>query len=358
MVESFRVREEDAVRVDGGALRTATTGLFEKVGVPPADAALAADVLVAADLRGVDSHGVSNMLKSYLDRYQDGSLNPRPDWRAVRERAATANIDGDRGLGTIIAPKAMEIAITKARETGVGAVTVFNAGHLGMAAYHAMLALPHDMVGMCMTAAGPSVVPTFGGEPRLGTNPIAVAAPAGREPAFVFDMATSVAPINKIRNAHRMGVPLPPGHIADVQGTPIMEPVDVPDEYLVLPLGSTRELGSHKGYGLASVVEILCSVMAGAGFGMRLPRGHFRHFVAAYDIDAFSDVAEFKRNMDDFLSELKATPPAPGHDRVLVAGQPEWEMLEERTARGIPLHHEVVAWFRDTCAELGVPCDI
>lgn len=358
MVQSFKLHEEDAVRVDGAALLATTTALFEQLGVPADDAALAADVLVAADLRGVDSHGVSNMLKTYLDRYVDGSANLTPNWRIVRERASIANIDADRGLGVIAAPKAMEIAIAKARETGVGVVTITNAGHLGMAAYHAMLALPHDMIGVCMTAAGPAVAPTFGREPRLGTNPMALAAPAGEEPAFVFDMATSVVPVNKIRNAHRMGAMLPPGHIADAEGRPLMEEVLAPAEYLMLPLGSSREMGSHKGYGLASVVEILCSVMSGAGFGMKLWRGNYRHFVAAYDVEAFSDVAEFKDNMDEFLRVLKATPPAAGQERVMVAGQPEWEMLAERTANGIPLHREVVEWFRGRCAEAGVRCDV
>jgi LDH2 family malate/lactate/ureidoglycolate dehydrogenase len=357
MVESFKLREEDAVRVDEAALRASTTALIEKSGVPADDAALAADVLLSADLRGVDSHGVSNMLKTYLDRYADGTQNARPEWRIVRERAATANIDADRGLGVIIAPKAMDIAIAKARDTGVGVVTVTNCGHLGMAAYHAMLALPHDMVGVCMTATGPQVVPTFGREPRLGTNPMAIAAPAGSEPAFVFDMATSIVPINKIRNAHRMGNLLPPGHIADEQGVPVMAPAPAPDQYAVLPLGSTRELGSHKGYGLASVVEILCSVMGGVGFGMKLPHTHFRHYLAAYNIDAFSDVDEFKTNMDEFIGELKATPPAAGQTRVLVAGQPEWEEHADRIANGIPLHREVVDWLRGLCAELGVVCD-
>ena len=355
---SFRIREEDAVRVDAGPLREATVALFEKVGVPPEDARIAADVVVAADLRGVDSHGVSNMLKVYLDRFLDGTQNATPDWRIVRERAASANIDCDRGLGIIVAPKAMRIAIEKARATGVGVVTMFNSGHVGMAAYHAMLALEHDMIGMCMTAAGPAVLPTFGREPRLGTNPIAIAAPAGNERAWVFDMATSVVPVNKVRNARRMGTMLPPGVIADAEGRPLMEPSLVPDDFQLLPLGTDRDAGSHKGYGLAVAVDILCSVLAGAEYGVRSGRTNFRHYVAAYDIDAFSDVAEFKARMDDFIRDLKATPPAPGHDRVLVAGQPEWEMLDDRAARGIPLHRDVVDWFRGVCAELGVACNV
>ena len=252
----------------------------------------------------------------------------------------------------------MDLAIAKAREPGVGVVTVMNAGHMGMAAYHAMRALPHDMVGVSMTATGPRVLPTFGAEPRMGTNPIAVAAPAGEEQDFVFDMATSVVPVNKVRNTRRMGTLLPPGHIGGPDGAPIMEPSLAPEVFQLLPLGGTREQGSHKGYGLASMVEIMSSLLSGAGFATRLPRSHYRLCVAAYNIDAFTDVAGFKQNMDDYIRDLRSTPPAPGHDRVMVAGQPEWEMLAERTAHGIPLHKEVVDWFRGACAELGVDCAI
>jgi LDH2 family malate/lactate/ureidoglycolate dehydrogenase len=358
MVEAFKIKEEDAMRVDATPLRAATTALFAKLGVPADDAALAADVLVTADLRGVDSHGVSNELKTYIERYAEGKQNANPDWRVVKERASIANIDADLGLGVIMAPKAMEIAVAKARDTGVGVVTITNSGHLGMAAYHAMLALPHDMIGVCMTAAGASVLPTFGAEPRLGTNPYAIAAPTGVEPPWVFDMATSIVPVNKLRNAYRMGSMLPPGHIADADGNPIMEPVLAPENPNVLPLGGTREQGSHKGYGLASAVEVLCSIMSGGGFATMNPRWRFRHYLAAYDPAAFGEIAEFKSNMDSFIQDLRSTPPAPGHARVLVAGDPEHEMFEERSVKGIPLHREVVDWFRATCAEFDVPCEI
>ena len=253
----------------------------------------------------------------------------------------------------------MGIAIEKAKNTGMGVVTMGRCGHVGMAAYHAMMALPHDMVGVCMSAAPPQVLPTFGAEPRLGTNPIAVAVPAKDEPPFVLDIATSVVAVNKFRIAKRLGAILPGGMVADMEGTPIMEPGPVPDEFLSLPAGSLRELGSHKGYGLACVVEILSTVIGGFGFAARNTRaapGGFAHYVAAYDIDAFSDVGEFKQTMDDFLRTLKSTKPAPGHDRVLAPGQIEAETTEERTAGGIPLHKEVVEWFHTTCAELDIPC--
>jgi len=356
VLEQFRVSREEAVFVRADHLRITVASIFEKMGVAPDDARLGADVLVLADLRGVDTHGVSNMLRSYVNGYQIGEINPRPDWRIIRETPSTATIDSDRGLGIIITPKAMEIAIQKAKSVGVGMATVGNARHLGMASYHAMLALEHDMIGVCMTSCPPLVVPTFGAEARLGTNPIAVAVPAKDEPPFVFDAATSTVAGNKIGIARRLGAKLEPGWLADRDGTPIMEEIDAPEKYTLLPLGSTRELGSHKGYGLSCVVDILAGVLTGFGYGAVPGRPNFGHYVAAYSIEAFTDVDSFKEQMDEWLRMMKSTKPAPGHDRVLVAGQPEAEVEAVRRAEGIPLHTDVVRWLRDTCGELAVPC--
>ena len=358
MLEQFKVGHEAAVLADGPALQDTVAGVFARMGVPPDDAALAADVLVLADLRGVDSHGVSNMLRSYVAGYQEGSINPRPEWRVVRETPSTATIDSDRGLGIIVTPQAMELAIRKAANVGVGMVAIGNARHLGMASYHAMLALPHDMIGVCMTSCPPSVLPTFGAEPRLGTNPIAVAVPAGEEPPFVFDAATSSVAVNKIRIAQRLGADIPGGWLADADGTPIMDEGPAPGDFNLVPLGGNRELGSHKGYGLSCVVDILAGVLTGFGYGAVPGRPNFGHYVAAYSVEAFTEVAQFKREMDEWLRMMKATKPAPGHDRVLVAGQPEAEMELVRRAEGIPLHPEVAQWLRDACAELGVECRI
>ena len=359
MLEQFHVKEEDAVRVPEDALRTTVTAIFEKQGVPPEDAALGADALVTADLRGVETHGVSNMLRVYVAGYNSGEINPRPDWRVVRETPATANIDSDRGLGIIVCPKAMDIAIEKAKNVGVGMVTISNGRHMGMVSYHAMMALKHDMIGIAMTGCPPSVLPTFGAEPRTGTNPIAMAAPASQEPPFVYDAATSVIAGNKISLARRVGSLLSPGWIGDDQGNPIMEPVEPPppesSPFRLLHLGSTRESGSHKGYGLSCMVDILTGVMSGTGFGMVPGRPNFSHFVGAYSIEAFTEVDTFKGLMDDFLGALRTTPPAPGHDRVLYAGLPEAEAMEDRRANGIPFHKEVVGWFQDICNEMSIP---
>jgi|TARA_B100001971_G_scaffold62210_1_gene57211 LDH2 family malate/lactate/ureidoglycolate dehydrogenase len=365
LLEQFKVKDADAIFVEEAPLRETVTAIFKKMGVTDADAVLGADVLVTADMRGVDTHGVSNMLRGYVAGYTGGSLNPRPNWRIVRETPATANIDSDTGLGIMVVPKAMDIAIEKAKNTGVGMVTISNGRHLGMASYHAMMALEHDMIGTCMTSCPPSVLPTWGAEPRLGTNPIAVAAPADKEPAFVFDAATSTVAGNKLGLARRLDNNLLPGWVADVDGVPIMEEAappapgyEGPATSFLLPLGSTRELGSHKGYGMGMIVDVLGGILSGGGYGMNPGRPNFGHYVAAYSIEAFMDVGEFKRTMDDMLQGLRTTPPAKGHDRVMYPGLPESESEVERATKGIPFHPEVIDWFKDICGELSLPYEL
>ena len=361
-MERFKIDESGYTRVHEACLRRTVASVFKACGMPDDDAILGAGVLVTADLRGVDTHGVSNEFRIYIQNLKSGTSNPVPEIRVLRETPATANVDSDAGLGIIMAPKAMEIAIEKANKVGMGVVTVRNARHLGMAAYHAMMALKHDMIGMCMTTPPAVVVPTFGAKPRLGTNPVAIAVPAATEPPFVFDAATSLVPHNKLGIALRMGVKLLPGWIATKDGTPVMEEVDAPPLGPhglaladLLPLGSTRELGSHKGYGFAAMVDILSGVMTGGGYSANPGRPNVGHYLAAYNIEAFVDTGEFKRTMDEWLQMLKSTPPAPGHERVLYAGLLEAETERERRANGIPLHPEVIDWFRITCAEFSVP---
>ena len=361
MLKQFMVDEEDAIMVQEAPLRETVVTVFKKMGVNEADCALAADVLVTADMRGVETHGVSNMLRGYVTGYGNGTLNPNPDWKIVRETPATANIDSDAGLGIIVVPKAMEIAIEKAKNTGVGMVTIRNGRHMGMASYHAMMALEHDMIGVTMTSCPPGVLPTFGAEPRLGTNPIALAAPADKEPPFVFDAAMSAVAGNKLGLARRLNNKLLPGWVGNAEGEPIMEESDPPapgyegpaSGYL-LPVGGTRELGSHKGYGLMAIVDILGGILSGGGYGANPGRPNFGHYVAAYSIEAFMDTAEFKSTMDEWLQMLRTTKPAPGHDRVMYAGLPESEEVEKRTVHGIPFHPEVIEWFKDICGELSI----
>jgi LDH2 family malate/lactate/ureidoglycolate dehydrogenase len=363
MLERFHVPKEQEVRVSDAALRRTIADLFVACGVPEADAATGADVLTMTDLRGVETHGVSNMLRAYIGWFQDGRLNPNPQQSIVRETPGTATIDGDRGLGLIQGTAAMQLAIDKARNVGVGVVTMRNSGHLGAVGHFSMQAAQQDMVGMCFTAMSTLVLPTFGAVPRLGTNPISIAAPANREPFLLYDAATSTIAGNKIMLARRVGANMEPGWIADPDGTPIMEEQAVPDglmyglgAYNLLPLGGTREQGSHKGYGLGLMVEVLATLLSGTIPSMVEDKAPIAsHHFAAFNIAAFDDVDHFKDTMDRMLQTLTETPPAPGHERVIYPGLPEAESEIDRRANGIPLHREVIDWFNRTTDELGVP---
>jgi LDH2 family malate/lactate/ureidoglycolate dehydrogenase len=303
------------------------------------------------------------MLRAYVASYNSKITNPDPQMKIVKESPSTAVVDGDGGLGLMIAPKAMDIAIEKARAVGTGVVAVRNSGHLGAAGYHAMRAVEHDMIGWCMTAGGKSMVPTFGAEPQLGTNPIAFAAPASNEPPFMFDAAMTSIAGNKIGLANRMGKDMSPGWVANDDGSPDMDGGS-PANFVAsgvrmqLPVGSTRELGSHKGYSLGVMVDILCGQLSFApGFGT-LSQTRRAHFVAAYSVDAFGDADEFKANMDGMLKGLAATKPMPGQERVYYAGLPEHEVRIDRRENGVPLHPEVVDWFRGICAEFEITFDL
>jgi LDH2 family malate/lactate/ureidoglycolate dehydrogenase len=238
---------------------------------------------------------------------------------------------------------------------GVGVVVMRNSSHLGAVGHFAMQAARADMVGVCITAGGLLVLPTWGAEPRLGTNPISIAAPALSEPYLLFDAATSTIAGNKLRLAERVGALMEPGWIAESDGTPIMQPRPVPAEraWALLPLGGTRELGSHKGYGYGLLAETLTGLLAGVLPSM-LDDSYVKHHFAAYNIAAFCDLDEFKAHMDATLRKLRETPPAPGHERVLYPGLPEHEEEQQRREHGIPLHREVLDWFDATTAELGL----
>ncbi|MCK9486305.1 MAG: Ldh family oxidoreductase [Dehalococcoidia bacterium] len=351
MLERFKVPADARVYVHAEPMRRATEAIFRHLGLSAEDAALSADVLITNDLQGIESHGVSNMLRSYVAGYRDGRLAPTPAFTVTRETPATALVDGGGGLGLHVAPRAMDLAVAKAREVGIGAVCVRNVGHMGGAGYHALRATSHDMIGVAMSSSDTTtVLPTFGSRPMLGTNPLAWAAPAATMPPFLLDIGTSQVAQNKLRLARRVGALVEPGWIADLDGAPIMERVPVPDECYLLPLGGTREQGSHKGFGLGSVVDIMCSTLSGLGPGFLA--GASGYHLLAYRIDAFMDAGQFKRDMDTFLRGLCDTPPAPGHQRVVYPGLLEAEEAARRTVEGIPYHREVIAWFARTAAEM------
>jgi L-2-hydroxycarboxylate dehydrogenase (NAD+) len=356
ILERFKVPQKDQVFVSEAALRETVTRIFEKLGLTPADAAEGADVLTMTDLRGVETHGVSNMLRAYVRDYKAGKLDPKPGWRLVRESPGTAVVDAERRLGIIVGPKAMRLAIEKARAVGVGIVTVFNSGHFGAIGHYAVQAAQQNMVGVCFTGAGLSVVPTFASKPLLGTNPIAIAAPARHEAPLLFDAATSAIAGNKIRLAMRVASPLLPGWVTDKDGIPIMEekPVFDRDEFYQAPLGGTREQGSHKGYGFALMAEVLSTMLAGALPTMLAAGSGSKNHFAAYNIEAFTDLDQFKDTMDAMLKTLRTAIPAPDQQRVLYPGLSEAEEIEERRAHGIPLHREVIEWFGQCTGELGI----
>lgn len=362
MLERFHVPAADEVRVSFEALRLTIRDIFLACGVPEDDAESGSNVLAMTDLRGVETHGVSNMLRAYVGWLRGGQLNPTPQPKIVAETSGTATIDGDRGLGVLQGTKAMQLAIDKAKQNGVGVVTMRHSGHLGAVGHFAMQAAEQDCVGLCLTSMSVLVLPTFGAEPRLGTNPISIAAPARDRPYLLYDAATSTIAGNKIGLARRVGANMEPGWIAEPDGTPIMTEQPVPagemyqlGAYNLLPLGGTREQGSHKGYGLALMVEVLATMLSGGTPAMlNADPPSARHHFAAYNIASFMDVDEFKGTMDQMLDTLTSTRTAPGYERVLYPGLSEAEEAELRLEHGIPLHREVIDWFDSCTTELGV----
>src|SRR6266576_675134 len=347
-------------RIDHERLVHFVQAAFEKLGVPGTDAQIAADALVAADLRGVDTHGVIrfNPQAWYVKWLTEGSMTARPNIRVISESPSTALIDGDRGMGMVIGRRAMELAIAKAKQSGIGMVGVRNSRHYGMSAYYAMQALGQNMIGIAMTNASRQVVPTFGREARFGTNPMCFAVPADKELPFVLDMATTTAAAGKLELAARMEKAIPLGWALNEKAEATDDPRIAQKARRLLPLGGSRDSGSHKGYGLAIVVEILCGVLTGTMTALNADQDPRGHFFGAIRIDAFRPLAEFKQDMDRLIRELKSTPPIEGQNRVYVAGEIEFETAEERTERGIPLLPSVLKGLRDVSEQLGVPYDL
>jgi L-2-hydroxycarboxylate dehydrogenase (NAD+) len=344
-----------------------TSRVFRHLGVPEADARTAATVLQAADLRGIDSHGVAR-LHTYFDMLQLGRINPKANVTIVRESPSTATVDGGNGMGLVVGPRANAIAIEKALAAGSGWVSVRNTNHFGIAGYYVLQALERDLIGWAMTNSTTSVTPLWGAERMLGTNPIAIAFPGREEPPIVIDMATSAAAYGKIEIAKRAGKPIPLGWAIDRHGAPTTDPNAMIDGGAQLPLGSDRERGGHKGYGLAVMVDVLSAVLSGANWGPFAPPFALRqamptrsvgkgigHFFGALRIDAFIDTDEFKRQIDDYVRTLRKTRPAPGTTGPLIPGDPEREAEAIRRREGIPLVGPVVDELRDISRQTGIP---
>ncbi|RYD53224.1 MAG: Ldh family oxidoreductase [Sphingobacteriales bacterium] len=343
-----------------------TEAVFRKMGCPAAEATTAATALLAADLRGIDSHGVAR-LSGYVRLWQAGRINPTPTLRILHETPSTATMDADAALGLVAAPAAMELAIQKARRAGTGWVAVQNSNHFGIAGYHAMLALEHDMIGIAMTNASALVAPTFSTERMLGTNPIAVAIPAGTQPPFVADFATTTAANGKLEMLQRKEEAAPEGWVQDTSGAPSTDANILKKAGALLPLGSDRTHGSHKGYALGSIVDIWSAVLSGASYGPwvppfpayvpmpeNMPGKGLGHFIGAMRIDAFRPAAEFKAHMDHWIDRFRKATPVAGEERVLIPGDPEREMAAVRMQDGIPLLPVVEADLKELAAQFGL----
>lgn len=328
--------------------------IFQKIGCSPEHADTAAKTLLSADLRGIDSHGIAR-LSGYVRLWEVKRVNATPNIKIIHETPSTAVVDGDSGLGLVVAPFAMQVAIEKAKQAGTGWVSVQNSNHFGIAGYHAMMALEHDMIGMAMTNASPLVAPTFSIDKMLGTNPICVAAPAGNEPAFVADLATTTAANGKLEILQRKNADTPLGWVQDAEGNPSTDANILKKGGALLPLGGDREHGSHKGYALGAIVDIFSALLSGANYApwvppfpayvpmpAQQPGKGIGHFLGAMRIDAFRPAEDFKKDMDHWIQGFRKCRTIPGEEKVLVPGDPEREFEAERSKNGIPLLEQVV----------------
>lgn len=340
--------------------------IFIAMGCPESDAETATKTLLSADMRGVDSHGVAR-LSGYVRLWDKQRINAKPDIKVIHETPSTATIDGDAGLGLVVAPFAMQVAIEKAKNAGTGWVAVKNSNHYGIAGYHAMKALDHDMIGMSMTNASPLVSPTFSKERMLGTNPIAVAIPANEQPPFVGDFATTPAANGKLEVLMRKGENAPLGWIQDQGGQSTDNAHGIKEGGSWLPLGGDREHGSHKGFILGSIVDIFSAVLSGANYGpwappfvaflepSKDPVGEgLGHFFGAMRVDAFRPAEEFKSHMDNWITRFRESDRADENQPVVIPGDPERAYEKERSKNGIPLLEPVEKDLRALGERFGV----
>jgi len=327
-----------------------------------------ADMMLETDLRGVDSHGIS-MLPTYDREFRNGRLNMRPVWKTVRETPSTALIDADASLGHAVSAYAMHRAVDKCLESGVAVVSVFNSHHFGAAGCYARIAAERGVIGMVASSTrGVSLVPTFAAEPVMGTNPLAFAAPARRNAPFQLDMATTTVAAGKVKVQKLNHRPLPPGWVVDGAGQPVTDAEEAfryvfeRPEGGITPLGGPREVGGHKGYGLAVMVHILGGTLAGASFSPIRNRTqkpadphNIGHFFLALDPRAFRAEGEFEDDLDQVIDVLHGARRADPAQPVLVAGDPEMATRRERLEQGVPIPDDLMDQLRAVAASAGVP---
>lgn len=343
--------------------------VFKGVGVPAADAAVCAEVLITADKLGIDSHGVSRLKSIYYDRIRDGILNPKTRFEIVRQSPTTAVIDGHNGMGHVIAKRAMELTIKKAKRYGMGMTAVRNSTHYGIAGYHAMLASKAGMIGISGTNARPSVAPTFGVENMMGTNPLTFAIPTDEKFPFLLDCATPITQRGKIEVYAKLGKKIPKGWVIDSEGRSRTDANEVLKDLVagtaaLVPLGGPGEdMGGYKGYGYTTVVEILSAALQQGAY-MKMLLGYdakgnkvpypLGHFFIAINVEAFTSLRSFKKTTGDILRGLRASKKAPGARRIYTAGEKEYLNWLRRKDRGVPLNRETLLEMRAMREELGL----
>jgi len=343
--------------------------VFIKVGVPEEDAAICADILIESDKRGIDSHGVGRFKPIYIDRIKDGIQNPVTNFEVVKDHLAAAVVDGHDGMGHVIGKKSMQMAIDKAKKYGLGMVVTRNSTHYGIAGYYATMAAKENMIGITGTNARPSIAPTFGIDNMLGTNPLTVGLPTDEDFPFVLDCATSVSQRGKIEHYERINKTMPEGWVINRDGSSETDPAKAlagltGDTCALAPLGGLGEdTAGYKGYGYATVVEILSAALQQGQFlkalngigegGKKIPY-HLGHFFIAIDINAFVEPDAFKKTTGDILRELRASAKAPGQDRIYTAGEKEYLAWLSRKDTGVPLNDSLKKTLKGLVDEYGL----
>ncbi|MFA6923010.1 MAG: Ldh family oxidoreductase [Bacteroidales bacterium] len=347
-------------------LKSFITEVLRKIGCSDKNSVTVAEVLVTADLRGIQSHGVIRF-KDYYELWKNGRINVTPDIKIIHETLSTAAVDGDKGMGPVVANYAMNITIEKAKNAGTCWVAVNNSNHFGIAGYYSMLALKHDMIGIAMTNANPLVAPTFSIDKLLGTNPIAVAIPAGKQPPFVADFATTPIARGKLDLLSKRGLKASTGFVQDKDGHPSSDPDIIKKEGAMLTLGGDREHGSHKGYCMSAIVDIFSAVLSGANFGPFVPPSvaflpvleksvgkGTGHFFGAMRIDAFQKKEDFKMKMDEWIDTFRNAKSAQGQPKVLIPGDIERELYEINLKKGIEILPVVIDDLKEIGKSTGV----
>lgn len=351
-------------------LKSFTYNVFKKIGCSEKDAGTIAEILLAAERRGISSHGMIRV-KDYYLMFEKGRININPSIEIERETPSTAVINGDGGYGMVVAKHSMELAIKKAKNAGTGWVTTNNSNHFGIAGYYAMMALEEDMVGIAMTNANPLVAPTFSKDKLLGTNPIAVAVPTAKHPPFVADFATTPIARGKLGIKSKKGESVEEGFVQDAEGRPSTNPDIIKEGGAILPLGGDRLHGSHKGYCLNSIVDIFSAIFSGANFGpfvppqvpfLPVPKNQvgkgLGHFFGAMRIDAFESKEEFKKRMDNWIDTFRSAESIQGEPEVLIPGDPEREMEKKADKKGIKILKPIQKDLKELADKLNLEFEI